>query len=296
MSTTGGWPAGWYPDPDDAARLRYWDGGAWTEQRMDAAPPPPEPEAPGGPARTSPPATHPAGTGGVPAPGMHAGSSRRWLVVVAIAVLVLAGVTLAKVVGGGGGDDRGVLPLTITTAGPFDETTTTEYYDDTTTTEYYDDTTTTEDVVPSADVTATDLTSMIGRSVTDDELAMLSDACYRSFEFGQDVHCEGELGFGLSFDGDTVREVYLYDYYPPDQSSFNGSLPGGVTWDSTLSDITSTIGDPDCVDTIIGYNVHYTSGDGELDYEYTVDASGDPTADLQKITIRQIADRPGSCH
>ena len=26
-------PAGWYPDPDDASQLRYWDGNAWTEDR-----------------------------------------------------------------------------------------------------------------------------------------------------------------------------------------------------------------------------------------------------------------------
>jgi hypothetical protein len=25
-------PAGWYPDPQGQARLRYWDGGAWTDQ------------------------------------------------------------------------------------------------------------------------------------------------------------------------------------------------------------------------------------------------------------------------
>jgi Protein of unknown function (DUF2510) len=24
-------PAGWYPDPDDPARTRYWDGAAWSE-------------------------------------------------------------------------------------------------------------------------------------------------------------------------------------------------------------------------------------------------------------------------
>ncbi|HET7385860.1 MAG TPA: DUF2510 domain-containing protein [Nocardioidaceae bacterium] len=24
-------PAGWHPDPQDASRLRYWDGTAWTE-------------------------------------------------------------------------------------------------------------------------------------------------------------------------------------------------------------------------------------------------------------------------
>jgi hypothetical protein len=25
--------AGWYPDPDNAATVRWWDGQAWTEKR-----------------------------------------------------------------------------------------------------------------------------------------------------------------------------------------------------------------------------------------------------------------------
>lgn len=28
-------PAGWYPDPDDGSRQRYWDGDEWTEDRVD---------------------------------------------------------------------------------------------------------------------------------------------------------------------------------------------------------------------------------------------------------------------
>ncbi len=34
MTTT---PAGWYPDPDNATQLRWWDGAQWTENR--SAPP-----------------------------------------------------------------------------------------------------------------------------------------------------------------------------------------------------------------------------------------------------------------
>lgn len=31
--------AGWYPDPaGDASKLRYWDGGAWTDRFMDRPP------------------------------------------------------------------------------------------------------------------------------------------------------------------------------------------------------------------------------------------------------------------
>lgn len=33
MSEPSGPPAGWYPDPDDRASTRYWDGARWTDQR-----------------------------------------------------------------------------------------------------------------------------------------------------------------------------------------------------------------------------------------------------------------------
>ncbi|MGH3444969.1 MAG: DUF2510 domain-containing protein [Nocardioidaceae bacterium] len=32
-------PAGWHPDPQDASRLRYWDGNAWTEHVSEPQPP-----------------------------------------------------------------------------------------------------------------------------------------------------------------------------------------------------------------------------------------------------------------
>ena len=31
-------PAGWFPDPEDAGQLRYWDGAAWTDHRHPAEP------------------------------------------------------------------------------------------------------------------------------------------------------------------------------------------------------------------------------------------------------------------
>lgn len=40
--TTPRTPAGWYPDPEQAGQLRYWDGGTWTEHRSPAQ----EPAAP----------------------------------------------------------------------------------------------------------------------------------------------------------------------------------------------------------------------------------------------------------
>jgi hypothetical protein len=36
-------PAGWYPDPEDGSRSRWWDGRAWTEHLAPAAPPWPPP-------------------------------------------------------------------------------------------------------------------------------------------------------------------------------------------------------------------------------------------------------------
>lgn len=39
MTTTGPTAnAGWYPDPNDLARIRYWNGASWTEHTLEAPP------------------------------------------------------------------------------------------------------------------------------------------------------------------------------------------------------------------------------------------------------------------
>jgi hypothetical protein len=47
--TTPGPPPGWYPDPNDASRQRYWDGSKWT-----SLPPPPSDAAPRAKSRLGP--------------------------------------------------------------------------------------------------------------------------------------------------------------------------------------------------------------------------------------------------
>lgn len=147
---------------------------------------------------------------------------------------------------------------------------------------------------PAFRLTADYLMSMIGRELTEQDLQQLSQMCYRDYEFRQDIHCEEKQGFGLSLDNATVREVYLYDYYPPNQSSFPAALPGGMRWNSTLASIIDTLGRPECVTSIIGYGLHYTMRG--LDVEFSVTANMEPTADLNKILLRPAADRPASCH
>ncbi|MDO5628865.1 MAG: RDD family protein [Mobilicoccus sp.] len=40
-------PTGWYDDPDEPTRLRYWDGSSWTDRTHEKAPmPPPQPARP----------------------------------------------------------------------------------------------------------------------------------------------------------------------------------------------------------------------------------------------------------
>jgi hypothetical protein len=68
-------PAGWYPDPSDAAGggLRYWDGSQWTEHLAPGAPPVVAPVAPVAPVVPATPAT-PAGW----YPDPQGGAGRRY--------------------------------------------------------------------------------------------------------------------------------------------------------------------------------------------------------------------------
>jgi resuscitation-promoting factor RpfB len=58
MTDSGSTPAGWYPDPEVADHLRYWDGAAWTDFRRSTLTPPPPNEAPAHMAPSAPGGQH----------------------------------------------------------------------------------------------------------------------------------------------------------------------------------------------------------------------------------------------
>lgn len=62
-------PGGWYPDPVDPARERYWDGWQWSRNTREAETPPPAPH-PGMPAAGQPQPGQPPQQGYPPQPGM----------------------------------------------------------------------------------------------------------------------------------------------------------------------------------------------------------------------------------
>jgi hypothetical protein len=322
-------PAGWYPDPEDATRLRYWDGNTWAELPAPTAPlppvattPEPEPEPPKPIAETPgsgdanvalPPPPHlppppnlpaPPHLPPPPGPSRPKGPKRakrtrqRALLIAFTAVIALfAGI----VFGVARRSDDGSSSFTR-------RSTTTEYVspssDETTTPETTwdpgpsDPTEPTTPVGGSVEFNADRLVSMIGRLPTADEAIAISELCAQDVMYGMDYHCEDTAGFGFSFSNDEVREVYLYDINPatPDEGvQFAGVLPGGVSWDDTLADVTQGIGEPDCVDTDIGYNIHYTSANGNLDYTYTFESAGWDDSELYEITVMPLESRTQSC-
>lgn len=93
--------AGWFPDPEDATALRYWDGQAWTEHRAPAQQPqvpppyPAYPQAPvGGPYASGPYAPPPSESNTLSIIGIICGSVAFLLVppLFGIAGLILGGV------------------------------------------------------------------------------------------------------------------------------------------------------------------------------------------------------------
>lgn len=55
MSTTPPVPPGWYTDPSDASRARYWNGTSWQAQTRPLSAPPPPPTPPGQSTPSQPP-------------------------------------------------------------------------------------------------------------------------------------------------------------------------------------------------------------------------------------------------
>lgn len=86
-------PRGWYPDPQDAERLRWWDGDAWTPHThpLPSAPPtdptswtgaPPPPEGAAGPPGVAPPPVN--GADDAPKPWWR----KTWVIVTGIVLLI----------------------------------------------------------------------------------------------------------------------------------------------------------------------------------------------------------------
>src|SRR5690606_25447855 len=83
-------PAGWYPDPDDPNRYRFWTGTRWTDDRRPTMPPT---GSPGGRAARMAPTARPPS------------AARRWLAGLSlmtwVAAILLGGLVLTGVGTGG---------------------------------------------------------------------------------------------------------------------------------------------------------------------------------------------------
>ncbi|MBA2279773.1 MAG: DUF2510 domain-containing protein [Acidimicrobiia bacterium] len=94
--TTDGQPAGWFPDPQGRAALRWWDGTTWTDQVSDGTTSSIDPLVPGAPP---------------PGPSASEGPARSGARGPVVPIAILLGVLALGVVGFLvlGGDDGGLL-------------------------------------------------------------------------------------------------------------------------------------------------------------------------------------------
>ena len=122
--------AGWYPDPRDAERLRWWDGTAWTEARRDRAvlaPPTPtgrvatDPAPPTGPPPPtgqrfdpSPPIAEPTAVELEAAATEHAGRERRRRTWIPRLVILVALAAIGSSLALGGFDAGGGIAYRVT--------------------------------------------------------------------------------------------------------------------------------------------------------------------------------------
>lgn len=99
MSGTATPPAGWYPDPDNGAQTRYWDGTAWT-QHTELAPSSTPPPPTSSPSSFAPP---PPGVGAAPAASSPApGARKKWIIGGGIAAGVIIVGSVGAAFGSGG--------------------------------------------------------------------------------------------------------------------------------------------------------------------------------------------------
>ena len=93
-------PSGWYTDPEDPTRQRYWDGQSWTEHRTDPAP------AAAQPAPAQPAAAY-ATTATLP-PKQNNNTLRNVLIVAGVVLLLMLAGCVALVVAGGNAVDNAI--------------------------------------------------------------------------------------------------------------------------------------------------------------------------------------------
>ncbi|MGC5168195.1 GmrSD restriction endonuclease domain-containing protein [Luteimicrobium sp. DT211] len=119
-------PAGWYADPAEPGRVRWWDGSRWTDQARPAAPPDavrqddgPTPDDGPPPDLMGPTASREHPPGSAPAPRPPTAAPRRarptlwpWLVAVGAVLLgALGGVSSALIAGGLAAGAIGIVGL-----------------------------------------------------------------------------------------------------------------------------------------------------------------------------------------